>query len=199
METGRHLSRNQKKLESVTDKDWIRALKTCKTHVVTRLRKRTIFGAHAEARLGMDPIDYYVSFAYDAILDGNWEWKDELTLGQQMTRIAQSCISKEVEKYRTEHDDRITMASEDMDTFFYTDDPPPGEPTLEQEALFSKKITIIEETVKGDENLEIFWECIKDGMKRENIAEFMEKQPKQIDKLREKLIKKIKNSPHFQL
>ncbi|WP_276500688.1 hypothetical protein [Terrimonas pollutisoli] len=199
MERGKHLERNLKKLESVSETDWVSALKMCKRHVITRLRKRTLFGAHTEERLGMEPVDYYVSFAYDAILDGYWEWKDGRTLGQQMVRIAENRIGKEVEKYKVEHNGQFAMAGDDIDEFFYSEDPPPGEPTLVQEAVFSKKITIIEEVVKGDENLEMFWECVKDGMKRDAIAVFMEKQPKQIDKLREKLINKIKSSPHFQL
>jgi hypothetical protein len=147
----------------------------------------------------MDPAEYYVQFAYDAIVDGHWEWKDERTLGQQLVRIADNRIGKEVEKYRTEQGGSFSMAGEKMDAFFYNDDPLPGEPTLVQEAVFNKKIAIIEDAIKGDENLEMFWECVKDGMKREAIATFMEKQPKQIDKLREKLMSKVKSSPHFQL
>lgn len=199
MERGKHLESNLKKLESVTDVQWTKALEKCKKHVVTRLRKRTLFGAHAEERLGMDPVDYYVSFAYDAIIDGHWEWKDGRTLGQQMVRIAENRIGKEVEIYKAGHNGQFSMAGEDIDDFFYAEDPPPGEPNLVQEAVFGKKISIIEEAIKGDENLEMFWECVKEGMKREAIAEFMEKKPKQVDKLREKLINKIKSTPHFQL
>jgi hypothetical protein len=199
VEKGKHLQRNLKKLAAVTDPQWIKALKKCRDHVVTRLRKRTVFGAHTEERLGMDPAEYYVQFAYDAIVDGHWEWKDERTLGQQLVRIADNRIGKEVEKYRTEQGGSFSMAGEKMDAFFYNDDPLPGEPTLVQEAVFNKKIAIIEDAIKGDENLEMFWECVKDGMKREAIATFMEKQPKQIDKLREKLMSKVKSSPHFQL
>lgn len=201
MKRGKHLERNLKKLESTPDIDsqWIKALKKCREHVLTRLKRRTVFGAHTEERLGMDPVEYYVSFAYEAILDGHWEWKDGRTLGQQMVRIADNRIGKEVEKYRTEQSEQFSMASEDIDEYFFSYDLPPDEPTLVQEAVFSKKIAIIEEAIKGDENLEMFWECVKEGMKREDIAVFMEKQPKQIDKLREKLINKIKNSPLFQL
>jgi len=199
VERGKHLESNLKKLESVTDAQWTKALEKCKKHVVTRLRKRTLFGAHAEERLGMDPVDYYISFAYDAIIDGHWEWRDGRTLGQQMVRIAENRIGKEVEIYKTGDNGQFSMAGEDIDDFFYSEDPPPGEPNLVKEAVFGKKISIIEEAIKGDENLEMFWECVKDGMKREAVAEFMEKKPKQVDKLREKLINKIKSSPHFQL
>lgn len=199
MERGKHLTRNLKKLETVTDNQWIKALKKCRVHVVIRLRKRTLFGAHTEERLGMDPVEYYVQFAYNAVLDGDWEWKDGRTLGQQLVRIADNRIGKEVQKYGTTPGDSFSMAGEEMDEIFYTDDPPFDTPTHVQEAVYSKKISVIEEAIQGDENLEMFWECIKDGMKREAIATFLEKKPKQIDKLREKLIAKVKSSPHFQL
>lgn len=199
MERGKHLERNMKKLESASDADWVNALKMCKKHVSIRLQKRTLFGAHSEERLGMDPIDYYVGFAYDAILQGEWEWKNGRTLGQQMVRIAENRIGKEVEKYKNEHNGGFSLAGEDIDSFFYSEDQPPAEPSLVQEAVFSKKIALIEDAINGDDDLVLFWECIKDGMKREAIAIFMEKQPKQVDKLREKLINKVKNSPHFQL
>lgn len=147
----------------------------------------------------MDPVEYYISYAYDALLDGDWEWKDGRTLEQQLSRIAENRIGKEVEKAKTGFKGKFAMAGEDIDEYFYGDEPLPGEPTMIQEAVFGKKIAIIEEAVKGDENLENFWECVKEGMKRNEIAEFMELQPKQVDKLREKLINKIKDSPHFQL
>lgn len=199
MERGKYLECNLKKLDSVSETDWVNALKKCKKHVIARLRKRTLFGAHTDERLGMDPVGYYVEFAYDAILDGRWEWKDGRTLGQQMVRIADNRIGKEVEKYKAEDHGKFAMAGEDIDEFFYADDPLPDEPSLMQEAIFNKKIAIIEEAVKGDGDLEMFWECVKEGMKRDDIAKFMEKLPKQTDKLREKLINKIKDSPHFQL
>lgn len=199
MERGKHLKSNLKKLEFVTDDQWIKALKKCKDHIERRLRRRTLFGAHTEERLGKDPLDYYVEYATDAIIEGEWEWKEGRTLGQQLIRIADNRIGKEVEKYKTESGGEFSMAADEIDETFYDDDLPPDQPTLVQEAVFSKKITIIEEAIKGDENLEMFWECVKEGMKREEIAIFMEKKPRQVDKLREKLINKIKNSPHFQL
>lgn len=199
MERGIHLERNLKKLASVTEAQWTKALNKCKKHVETRLYRKTLFGAHSQERLGMDPVEYYVSFAYDAILDGHWEWKDERTLGQQLIRIAENRLGKEVEKFKTEEKGPLSMANDEMDDFFYDADHPPKQTTIVQEAVFSKKIAIIEEAIKGDDSLEMFWECVKDGMKREAIAAFLEKKPKQIDKLREKLINKVKNSTHFQL
>lgn len=152
----------------------------------------------------MDPVDYYVSFAYDAIIEGKWEWKLIRDLGQQLVRIAENRIGKEVEKYKTGHNVEFSAPGDIIDErasgeYFYSTEPPPANPSILQEAVYSKKIAIIEEAIKGDENLEMFWECVKDGMKRDAIAAFMEKQPKQVDKFREKLMDKIKNSAHFEL
>lgn len=201
MERGKHLKHNQEKLDATSDinSEWVKALEKCRDHVKIRLRKRTVFGAHTEERLGGDPIDYYVSFAYDAILDGHWEWKEGRTLSQQMIRIADNRIGKEVEKYHTEPDNNFSMTGDEIDMMFYSTDPLPGEPSFLEEISFNKQISIIEGSVQGDENLEMFWECVKDGMKRVDIADFMEKTPKQVDKMREKLVNKIKNSPYFQL
>lgn len=201
---GQHLTHNLKKLESVTDSDWVVALKKCRDHVKIRLRKRTLFGAHTDERLGMDPVDYYVGFAYDSIIEGNWEWKSGRDLGKQLVRIAENRIGKEVEKFKIEHDVKFSTPGDMIDEHspgenFYSQEPPPVNPSIVQEAVYGKKIAIIEEAVRGDENLEMFWECVKDGMKRDEIATFMEKQPKQVDKFREKLINKIKNSAHFEL
>lgn len=189
-----------KKLEALIapESEWAKALKKCRRHVQIRICRSTLFGAHSEERLGMDPVEYYVSFAYEAILEGHWEWKDERTLGQQLVRIAENRIGKEVELYRTEPRTQLLITNDDIDERFYSEDLPPAELTLIQDAVFNKKIEIIEESINGDGDLELFWECIKEGMKRNDIAVFMEKKPKQIDKLREKLIGKINKSHHFQ-
>lgn len=197
LETGKHFKRNQQKLESVTESQLVLALKKCRDDVRLRLRKRTLFGAHAEERLGMDPEDYYVSFAYDAVIYGLWEWKDGRTLGDQMVRIAENRIGKEVEKYNSEGKQKFSVPTEEIDDLFYTSSAPLQEPTIVQEAVYSKQISIIEEAVDGDEDLQMFWECIKDGMKADAIADLLEKPPAHVYKLREKLINKIKNSGHF--
>jgi hypothetical protein len=198
VEKGKHLEHNLKKIALVTETQWTKALSKCKKHVEIRLRRKTLFGAHTQQRLGMDPVEYYVSFAYDAILDGRWEWKEGHTLGQQLVRIAENRIGKEVEKHETEAVGPLSMAGDEIDDFFFDNDKPPEQTTILQEAVFIKKIAIIEEAIKGDEHLEMFWECVKEGMKHA-IATFLEKKPKQIDKLREKLFNKVKNSAHFQL
>lgn len=141
----------------------------------------------------MDPVEFYVEYAYDALTNGNWEWKDDRTLGQQLIIIANNQIGKQVEKYRRENDPTHSVTGDDLDELCYSDDSPPNNPTQLQELLYEQQLQCIETAVREDKNLQIFWMCIKEGMKRQEIADFMEKTPKQIDKLREKLINKVKN------
>lgn len=199
METGPFYIKNNKKLFSVTEKELLNAIAKCKKHITYRLLHNTIFGVHTEENLGKDPIEYYLEFAFDSIAEGKWEWKEGRSLRQQMIRIAENRIGKEVDKYKRNPTVIKSMAGEDIDEQFYNNDFLPENPTLIQEAVFSKKIGLIEEAIQEDDDLGILWECIKDGMKRREIAIFMEKDVRQIDKLKEKLINKVKTNPHFQL
>ena len=203
METGIHFEPNQKRLAALEDRDqqWTAALVKCREHIRLRLKKRTTFGAHTAGRLGEDPVNYYVSYAYDAILSGDWEWKDEHTLSEQMIRIADSTISTEVEKMGTKKaaTEKVKIVSTDTDELCYEQDPIEGEMDTVREIVINKQIAVIEEAIAGDEDLEFFWECVKEGKKPREIATLMEKTAKQLSKLREKFIKKIKTSPYFEM
>lgn len=203
METGKHFEPNQKKLAALEnpDQQWAVALDKCREHIRLRLKRRTTFGAHTTGRLGEDPLNYYISYAYEAILSGDWEWQDEFTLSEQMIRIADSTISTEVEKMGTKKaaTEKVTVVQADPDEVFYQQDPVEQEIDTVREIVINKQIAVIEEAITGDNDLEIFWECVKEGMKRKEIAAFMEKTPKQLSKLREKFLKKIKTSPYFEM
>lgn len=145
----------------------------------------------------MDPFDYYLTYAYDALILGTWEWKDDYSLSQQMIRIIDSTISTEVDKVKTIKATASKIVSSDSSDFWFADSED-TEPDMVKEILHNKKVSVIEESVKGDENFEIFWECVKDGMKTAQIAEFMEKTPKQVYKIQERFVRKIKESPYFE-
>jgi len=145
----------------------------------------------------MDPFDYYLTYAYDALILGTWEWKDDYSLSQQMIRIIDSTISTEVDKVKTKKATASKIVSSDSSDFWFADSED-TEPDMVKEILHNKKVSVIEESVKGDENFEIFWECVKDGMKTAQIAEFMEKTPKQVYKIQERFVRRIKESPYFE-
>jgi len=203
IELGEHFEENQRKLEALTDSEraWAAAIKKCQNHINIRLKKRMHFGAHAEARLGMEAIDYYVTYAIDAVLEGRWEWKEEFTLSEQLCRIVESVISKEVEKFKTELKSGemvISVSYDDMDTFLYDHAALPATFNDMDHLILDQKIQEIEDIIKDDDDLVFFWECVKEGHKPIQIAAIMDMKVRQVYKLRDRFIRKIQTSPYFE-
>jgi DNA-directed RNA polymerase specialized sigma subunit len=122
---------------------------------------------------------------------GEWEWKQEFSISEQMIRIVDSCVSKEIEKTTTNKSDLFKLIYIDIEQEFYDLTDPP-ETTLEKnvnEAILQS----IETAVSGDEQLEFIVEALKEGKKRTEIADLLDIKPRQFDKLREKLIRRINN------
>lgn len=201
MERGKYIIKNHKKLDALADPEhqWAVALEKCREHIRIRLKRRTTFGAHTESRLGEDPYTYYISYAYDAILSGRWEWKDKHTLSEQMILIADSTISTEVEKAQTTKPGVKKVVYDDLETMFYVQDALSEDKEMVRDILIDKRISVIEELIQGDEKLEYFWECVKEGMKRSEIAANMEITLKQQDKLRERFVSTIRKSSYFEM
>lgn len=190
MELGKYYTQNQKRIETLSDDDWKVALKKCKEHIKWKIRQRTLSGAHSASNLGMDAVDYYLGIAFEKILAGEWEWKYDFTLGQQMIRIVESYISKNVEKVKTaKYEERQIKYVEDVEQEFYDLAAPPDEKTDEE---FSNKLMKIEDAIEGDIELEMMLDAIKEGHKRADIAQLMDLKVRQVDKLREKLIRRVK-------
>jgi hypothetical protein len=191
MELGEHYKKNQDRIASLSDADWTVALKKCKDHIKWKLRQKTLYGAHSASRLGTDPIDHYLGISYEKILIGDWEWKDEYSLLEQMIRIVDSQISTEVEKTKSQKEETFKTVYTDVEKEFYDLVDPPD--SAEEEAIFAEKILQIEEAISGDSQLELFMEAVKEGMKRTDIAALLDLQPRQLDKVRERLMRKVKN------
>lgn len=189
MKLGKYYHQNRKKTDRLTDSDWKVALAKCKEHLKWRMKQKTLSGAHSSSNLGMDAIDHYLGIAFEKILNGEWEWKEEYTLGQQMIRIADSAISKSVKKSKTKKSEALQVSYIDVEQHFYDLAEPPDED--ESEAV-STKIKSIENAVVGDIQLELLIEALKEGKKRSEIAELLELEVRQFDKLREKLLRKVK-------
>jgi len=188
MELGPYYDSNAKKTQLLTDDDWRVAIKKCHDHVRWKLRQRTLYGAHAPQRLGKDPIDYYVEIAHEKILAGDWEWKDRFTISEQMIRVADSHISTEVEKSKAIKTESVKISYlENIEFYEVVDD---FDETEEQE--FQNRFDAVEMAVMGDTELEQLWECIRAGYKRSEIAELMNLKPKQFDKLKERLVERVR-------
>ena len=193
MEAGEYYYLNQKRLTELTDADWKVALSKCKEHIRWRLKQKTLSGAHSASNLGAEAVDHYLGVAYEKILTGEWEWKENFTLAQQMIRVANSYISKEVEKATSAKSDAFKIIYKDIEEEFYDLASPPAEEQEEQE--MDDRLQVIEVAAAGDEELEFMIEGLKEGRKRADIAELLGLGVRQVDKLREKLMRRIKQQP----
>lgn len=191
MEAGKYYDHNQKRLAALVEKDWRIALGRCKAHIRWKLKQKTLSGAHAAARLGSDPVEYYLGIAYEKILSGVWEWQDQYSLGEQMIRVAGSYISKEVKKAVDEKEAGFRIIYKEVEEEFYE----PVAPYLNaaEKTIDEARLKEIEDAVAGDEQLEFIVEGIKDGKKRAVIADLLGIGLRQFDKLREKLVGRIKS------
>lgn len=191
MELGEYYNQNQSKFALLDEQDWKIALNKCKRHIKWKLKQKTISGAHSSARLGEDPIDYYLGISYEKILSGDWEWKDNYSLAEQMIRIINSYISKEVEKKNTKREQSFKVDYKDIVYEFYDIIDHPD--SIEEEQIYAEKLQKIETAIKGDLQLELLIDAVKEGMKRADIAILLEIKPRQLDKVRERLIRKVGN------
>lgn len=189
MQTGPHYENNHKRIALLTEADWKVALAKSKEHLKWKLWQKTLSGVHSASSLGADPIEHYLGMAYEKILTGEWEWKEQFTLAQQMIRIINSSISKEVDKATTAKG-QVKIFYHDQDEQFY-DIEEPAE--MAENIANEAKLKFIEAAIAGDEELEFVVEALKEGKKRIEIAKLLEIKPRQLDKIKERLFRKIKN------
>lgn len=193
MNIGLYYNSNQKKLSTLKENDWIVALVKCKKHIRLKLKQKTLSGAHAASNVGADPIDHYLSMAYTKLLEGEWEWKAEFSLLDQLIRMIDSFIGKQVDKQKTEKAKAVRLEySNVIDEFYIADQ---DEFDAEENKTYEIQAKALCDAAKGDAELEVIYEAICEGMKRADIAELLDKTPKQFDKLKEKLINRVKKTP----
>lgn len=162
MEVGEHYQSNQQRLEAVSEREWVATLERCKKHLESRLRQRTLYGAHTAENLGDDSHDYYTSFAYEAILSGRWKWKSEFSLAEQMIRIINSRISEEVEKVKREKSEALEVKYVDIEYELYNVGVPAYDPSREEAEKWEKQVRTVENAIAKHDDLVFFWDCIKE-------------------------------------
>lgn len=203
--TGKFFESNSRKLDNVKEIEWKIAIKKCEKHLLFKLMNKTKFGAHTIENLGIQANDYYLEYAYSSIIDGFWEWKDNFDLTEQLIRIIDSRISTVVESYRKakKRDEKrkekgkyplkTLERSYDIENTFYklrSEEEVDETELLEIENDYIKIELYINESL--DDDIKMFWEYIKEGYKRAEIAELMEVSPKQLDKIKEKFLRQTR-------
>lgn len=190
MSIGPYYYSNQRRLSPLSESDWIVVLAKCKKHIRLKLKQKTLSGAHAASNVGSDPIDHYLSMAYTKLLEGEWEWKAEFSFLEQMIRMIDSFISKQIDKQKTGKAKAVRLEySNTINEFYITDN---DEFDLEENSIYETQAKALADAAKGDAELEVIYDAICEGMKRADIAELLEKTPKQFDKLKEKLLNRVK-------
>jgi hypothetical protein len=196
MEKGSYYEYNAERVIKLSERDWVIALNKCKKHIRLRLKQKTLFGAHSQATLGADPVDYYLSDCTHKLMFGIWEWKNEFTLLEQLIRIINSSLSKGVEKTQTTKAKEFKIIYRPIEEEFYDlDIPDTSVDDIARKKQLEENIKITEDAINGDNELEFFWEAIKEGKKRADIADLLDIKPKQLDKIKERFIRKIKAFP----
>ena len=72
------------RIQRISGAEWNEAIKKLGVYILRTIRGKTKYGAHSESALGMSA----------------WEWKEDMSLSDQLTRIVWSKISAQVEKYK---------------------------------------------------------------------------------------------------
>lgn len=171
------------RLQRISEAEWKDALKSLGVYIMRQIRGRTLYGAHSESVLGMPPVDYYTGEAVEALFTGNWKWKEDVTLEEQLKSIAGSKISAQVQKYRTRKD---ILSTYDL-----------GEAATKEadEDEESKQMyDICMEAAKGDDELELYVQAIHDNNSFKDVCSDLGiSDRKQVYNLQRKLKRRIKS------
>ena len=90
-----------KQLDAIPDREWHKVVDKLTTYIHFKLKGRTLFGAHSEQNLGVNPIDYYVDEAIGKLFSLEWKWQfKKYSILEQLQRIVGSMISNNVEKFK---------------------------------------------------------------------------------------------------
>ena len=108
-----------------------------------------------------------------------------------MIRIVDSYINTEVEKKESRKEKLFKVSYKDNEKEFYDLEEPPD--SSEEGAIFASRLQQIEDAIHGDSQLELFIEAVKEGMKRSDVAAMLDIQPRQLDKVREKLLRRVRS------
>ncbi len=104
-----------KRLNSITDKEWMKIVDNLTKWVYYKLKGKTLFGAHSEENLGIKPTEYYVDGAIEKLFSLEWKWKyEKYTLSEQLQAIAGSMISENVRKYIAKEETIIPTEDEKL-------------------------------------------------------------------------------------
>lgn len=194
---GKYSDKNNQKLKSISDEEWVLAIHKCREVTKFRIRGRTKFGAHTEFALGEKAEEYYTNIAILAILEGTWEFKDKFTLEEQLIRIALKKKSDNEQKQKNKRNIPLKEVYLDEDSslldLFYIEELEFDELELEEKANMERQFLIIEEIAQSKAEYSEYFECVCEQLKPKEIAIIMNMDIKEVYRLTENFKNYVRN------
>lgn len=174
------------RLFAIPDKEWVSIVDKLTSYVYFKLKGKTLYGAHTESNLGVEPVSYYVDSAIEKLFSLEWKWKyDKYTIQEQLQVIVGSMLSSNVEKYKANkfelsfHDnDKLAILAEKEDTEEFNAD----------YELFREALT---ECSKDDDDLQLYVMAFDECNSFDEMAELLEFDKKKLYALQKKLTRRI--------
>lgn len=186
-----------KRLTELSEDDWNVALEKCRRLINYRVKDRTKFGCHSEQHLCMSPFDYYVEEAIDKLYGGIWEWKEEYSFSEQMSRIVGSLISETVRKYKNEQEKKsesvkTKISFEDV-VYLLGIDFDEDAQTEEKEKNYEHQLNTIMQAIDGNDDMETLLIHIMDGKSNDEICSETGWERKKLYRVTDRMKTKVKD------
>ncbi|MEZ5199296.1 MAG: hypothetical protein R2764_23810 [Bacteroidales bacterium] len=181
-------------LTAIPDTEWKNIIDELTVFVGYKLKGKTVFGAHSENTLGVEPIQYYIHDAIEKLFSHTWDWKyEDYTITEQLKRIIGSTISENVRKEKVKQN--IKELSVEPNTLSHLAGKVNNSEVDEEDA--ETKIKVFEEILfecsKDDPELEILVLALFETSDTNKIAEQTGWEKKKIYSLHRKLYRRARS------
>jgi hypothetical protein len=175
-----------KQLNAISDNEWLDVIDKLTTYVHFKLKGRTIFGAHSEQNLGINPVEYYVDDAIGKLFSLEWKWQfEKYSLLEQLQRVVGSMISTNVEKFKAKKESIILMDEEKL-------------VSLEKSEIDGNEVQYyevfkqaLEECSKDDEELQLYVMALDECASFDEMVETTGIEKKKLYVLQKKMTRRV--------
>lgn len=178
----------------LSQREWRTVVDKLFKFVYFRLKDKTLYGAHTESNLKVNPADYYVDTAIEKLISGEWKWKRELSIDEQLKRIVNSLMSSEVRIYENNIEKKKLFLFDEVSVGFET--------YIKESVCEAKRETdkthkifyaAIEECVKNDKELQSYTRAFEVCDTFDEMQKLLHWPKKKLYALQKKLTRKIKS------
>jgi len=177
-----------KRLHAISDIEWLEIVDKLTMFVRFKLKGKTIFGAHSEQNLGVEPVEYYVDEAIAKLFGLEWEWQfEKYSIIDQLKRIVGSMISTNVESFKKKKEKVLPTENESLNILAEKVNICNGGDDSNYEIF---KIAL-EECSKDDEDLQLYVMALDECNSFTEISEQTGWDKKKLYSLQQKITRKV--------